>query len=30
MQVLAYYGYVNLNWGSVTHAFLRGLDIQDG
>lgn len=30
-QVLAYYGYVNLNWHTVTTAFLWGLDAdRDG
>jgi len=31
LQVLAYYGYVNLNWRTVTTAFLWGLDAdRDG
>jgi hypothetical protein len=31
VQVLAYYGYVNLNWRTVTTAFLWGLDAdRDG
>lgn len=29
--VLAWYGFIPLNWGIVTHAFLKGLDTnQDG
>jgi hypothetical protein len=28
-QVLAYYGYVNLNWKTVTTAFLWGLDADN-
>jgi hypothetical protein len=30
-QILGYYGYVNLNWRTVTHAFVWGLDAdRDG